>query len=126
MKAARASAADLARVPGKEAEALELLLEIKEEQGLSKPTLLGLYYTLSYHQDPEQPVMELIDSVFLSRQAAYQILGNQWLRTRDHFPVHGVAKALTLLEKELEIPEGKSVLDQELQQPMDPDDYFSK
>jgi len=124
--AKRAALYSLARVPGRETEALGLLREIIAEQGSAKPTMLGLLYTLSYHENPEQPVLELVDSVFPSRENAYETLGLQWLRTRDHFPVHGIAKALKLLENELGIPEEKSALKQELQQPMNPDDYFRK
>lgn len=108
--AKRAALYSLARVPGREGEALELALEIKAEQQRTTPTMLGLLYTLGYHKDPEQPAMELVDSVFPSREVAYDVLGSQWLRTRDHFPVYGVAKALTQLERILKVPEEESVL----------------
>jgi len=124
--AKRAALYSLARVPGREKEALELALEIKDEQGRAMPTMLGLLYTLGFHQDPDQPVLELIDSIFPSREVAYEILGTQWLRTRDRFPVHGIAKALARLEKLLNVPEEKSILKQTPQAPMDPDDYFSR
>lgn len=121
----RAALYALARVPGREKEALELAREIQKEQGGALPTMLGLLYTLSFHQDTDQPVMELVDSVFPSRKVAYQILGTQWLRTRDRFPVYGIAKALAQLEQQLEIPKESSVLKKHLQEPMNPNDYFS-
>ncbi|MFK7849531.1 MAG: hypothetical protein AB8D78_01015 [Akkermansiaceae bacterium] len=124
--AKRAALYSLGRVPGREADALKLLEEIKEEQGRSLPTMLGLQYTLSYHQDPEQPVMELIDSVFPSRKVAYEILGLQWQRTRDRFPVYGIATALALLESQFGVEEKDSILKQELRQPMDVEDYFQR
>jgi len=115
----------LARVPGREKEALELLKEIEAEGGSLPPTLYGLSYTLRYHETPTRPVMDLIDSVFPSRAAAYEVLGGQWLRTRDRFPLFGVAEGIALLESELKIPRDDSVLKQALQAPMDIDDYFA-
>jgi hypothetical protein len=66
-----------------------------------------------------------VDSVFPSHESAYEILSSQWLRTRDQFPVFGVAQAIALLESELKIPEEKSPLKKDLPPPMDPEDYFS-
>ena len=123
--AKRAALYSLARVPGREKQALDLALEIQKEQGRAMPTMLGLLYTLRFHQNPEQSVMELVDSIFPSRKVAYQILGTQWQRARDRFPVYGIAKAVAQLEQLLEIPEEKSVLKQKLQPPMNPNDYFS-
>ncbi len=114
----------LARVPGREKDALELLRKIEAEGGRIPPTFYGLSYTLKYHEYPSQPVMALIDSTFPSRPAAYEILSSQWLRTRDRFPLYGVAEAIVLLENDMKIPPEKSVLKQDLQPPMDLDDYF--
>ena len=115
----------LARVPGKEKEALSLLREIEAEGSPLPPTMYGLSYTLRYHADPTQSVMKLVDSVFPNREAAYDTLGSQWLRTRDRFPMHGVAEAIAMLEGQLGIPPEKSVLKQNPPPPMDPDDYFA-
>ncbi len=114
----------LARVPGREKEALALLREIEASKGPVLPTFLGLSYTLKYNETPTLPIMSLIDSTFPSRVVAYEILKNQWLRTRDRFPLFGVAEAIVLLENDLKVPPESSVLKQELQPPMDPDDYF--
>jgi hypothetical protein len=115
----------LARVPGRESDALALLKEIEAVGDPLPPTIHGLSYTLRHHADPSRPVMELVDAIFPSREAAYDVLGNQWLRTRDHFPLHGVAEAVALLEADLKIPEQSSVLKQDVLPPMDPDDYFT-
>lgn len=115
----------LARVPGREKEALALLKEIEAGGGRLPPTIYGLSYTLRYHDNAIQPVMALIDSIFPSRTVAYEILGGQWLRTRDRFPLYGVAEAIALLENELKVPQEKSVLKQALQPPIDIDDYFA-
>ncbi len=118
----RAALYSLARVPGRESEALSLAREIKEEQPSVPPTVLGLLYTLNYHKDPEQDVLALAASIFPGRKIAYEILGNQWMRTRDYFPVDGIARVIPLLEKELGIPEKDSVLKVELPSPMNPDE----
>lgn len=115
----------LARVPGREKDALALLKEIESEGARLLPTFYGLSYTLRYHAEPTRPVMDLVDSVFPSREAAYNVLGGQWMRARDHFPLHGVAKAIALLESDLKIPPERSILRQPVPQPMDPDDYFA-
>lgn len=116
----------LARIPGREKEALALAREIHSEQNSNSFTLLGVLYTLSYHEDPNQPVGELIDSIFPTREAAYEVLSGLWMRTGDRFPVHGVAQAITLLESELKVPEAESVLKRELPSPMSPEDYIVK
>lgn len=115
----------LSRVPGREKEALALLKEIEAEGGPLPPTFYGLSYTLRYHETPTRPVMDLVDSIFPSRKAAYDTLGTQWRRTHDRFPVFGVAEAVALLESDLKIPEEASVLKEDLPPPRDTDDYFT-
>ena len=115
----------LARVPGRENEALALLREIESEGGRLPPTIHGLSYALKYHENPSQPVMALIDSVFPSRDMAYKTLASQWQRTRDRFPLFGVAEAIALLESEFRIAGEASVLRQDLPPPVDTDDYFA-
>lgn len=114
----------LARVPGREKEALEMLKQIEADGGRLPPTIYGLSYTLKYHENPSQPVMALIDKIFPSRKVAYEILSGQWLRTRDRFPLFGVAEAIALLESDLKIPQEGSALKKDLQAPIDLDDYF--
>lgn len=114
----------LARVPGREKEALAMARKVRSEQNTNSVTLLSVLYTLSYHEDPNRPVDELIDSIFPNREAAYDALSGLWLRTRDRYPVHGVAQAITLLESELKVPESDSVLKKKLPPGMSPEDYF--
>ncbi len=116
----------LARIPGREKEALAMVREIKAEQEILPPTMLNVFYVLSYQEDPEQQVEGLIDSIFPSRQVAYQCLSGHWLRTRDRYPVDGVAAAVVFLEKELGITEEESVLKKDLLAPMDMDGIFGK
>ncbi len=120
----RAALYSLARVPGREADALRMIREIKAEQGALPPTMQSLLFVLEYHQNPDQPVMKLVDSIFPSRKRAYENLGNQWLRSRNRFPVHGIAQAVTRLESELGVPEESSILKTQLQLPMNPDEVF--
>lgn len=122
----RAALYSLSRVPGREAEALELALEIRAEQGRLPPTVLGLLYTLQFHENPSIDTMTLLDSVFPDRRFAYQVLGDQWMRTRDYFPVDGIAPVLRLLEKEFGIPKEDSILNKELPSPMNIDEDILK
>ena len=124
--AKRAALYSLSRVPGREKEALALAEEIREEQSMNPPSVLGLLYTLNYHENPEQDVLALADSIFPNHKVAYEILGNQWMRTRDYFPVDGIARVIPLLEKELGVPDDKSILKVELNSPMDPDEDMLK
>ena len=120
--AKRAALYSLARVPGREMDALALANQIREENPRLPPTVLGLLYTLNYHEDPAQDVLTLVDSIFPNRKIAYKVLGNQWMRTRDYFPVDGIARVIPLLEKELGVPEENSVLKVKLLSPMNPDE----
>jgi len=100
----------LARVPGREAEALALARHLYQTRSNHTPTLQCVYFALEAHANPK-----LIDpgsfalSVFGSAGTAYETLSNYWLRTSDRLPVHGVAAALTALETQLGIPADKSV-----------------
>lgn len=114
----------LARVPGRETEALELLKEIESQGGNPLPTIYSLSYTLRYHETPTQPVMELIDSIFPNRRIAYDILSGHWQRSHDRFPMFGVADGIALLETDLKIPQNESVFKKDLPHPMNLDDYF--
>jgi hypothetical protein len=120
----RAALYSLVRVPGREEESLKLLLEIKSELKALPPTALVMQYVLEYHRDPDQPIIELVDKVFLSRQMAYDTLARVWLRGADRLPLHGVALAIRLLELELGVAEEKSILKLPPPPVIDPDNYF--
>lgn len=120
----RAALYSLARVPGREKEALDLLLKIKAESKSLPPSVLTLHYVLEFKRDPERPVLELVDEVFPSRKVSYAIFSRLWLRNREQFPMDGVAKAIGLLELEFGIPEEKSVLKQKLQPLIDAEELF--
>lgn len=120
----RAALYSLARVPGREKEALDLLLEIKAESKSLPPSALALHYVLEFKCNPERQVSELVDEVFPSRKVSYTIFSRMWLRNREQFPLDGVARAIVLLELELGIPEEKSVLKQALPPKVDSEEYF--
>jgi hypothetical protein len=120
----RAALYSLARVPGREKEALDLLLEIKAESKSLPPSALTLHYVLEFKRNPDRPVLELVDEVFPSRRVSYTIFSRIWLRNRERFPMDGVAKAIGLLELEFGIPEEKSILKQTLPPGIDSEEYF--
>ncbi len=122
----RAAIYSLARVPGREKESLKLLEDYSAQHEFLFPTMKGLLYTLRFHQNPELDVPKELDRIFGSREEAYEMLSNQWLRSRDRFPIDGLAKALQLLESELAIPKAESIFNRELPSPMTPDDYFRR
>lgn len=114
----------LARIPGREKEALALAEEIIKTRGGRTTTVLNLLYTLRYFADPDQDVQALMDSIYPNRETAYELLARQWARTSDRFPMHGVAKALGLLELRLGVPPENSILKQEYRPPVRVDDMF--
>jgi hypothetical protein len=120
----RAALYSLARVPGREKQALDLLVRIKEEQKKLPPTGMALEYILRHHLNPDRDVVELIDEVFPTRKSAYDVLAKMWQRGRDRFPMYGVAKGLRNLEVEFGVPDEKSILKRPLSAVVEPEDYF--
>lgn len=109
----------LARVPGREAEALELARSLYQDRGNHTPTLQCVYFALEMHANPMLADPErLAVSIFGSAEDAYKTLSMYWLRSSERLPVHGVAAALKTLETKLEIPPEKSVF---LQHPVEAD-----
>jgi hypothetical protein len=100
----------LARVAGRQAEALALARRLYQNRGNHTPTLQCVYFVLEVAANPN-----LIDpakfalSVFGSPEQAYASLSNYWLRTSERLPVNGVASALKALEDQLAIASDKSV-----------------
>jgi hypothetical protein len=115
----------LARVSGKESEALALLWEIRKKDPYNVPTMMALSYILQAHETPTQPTMDLVDSIFPNRKNAYDTLSVIWRRSRERFPVYGVASALALLEADLKIPAEKSALKADTSGTWDIEDAFA-
>jgi hypothetical protein len=117
----------LARVPGREAEALELARELHAEGRHNHlPTLLSLLLVLEARETPAMDPAARAVELFGTEELAYSSLSGYWQRTRDRFPTHGVARTLESLEKSLGIPEENGVLNQPLPPPPDPDDWFAR
>jgi hypothetical protein len=115
----------LARVSGRETEALELArsLYAAGEQNHT-PTLLILLLVLEAWENPDLDTAARAIELFGTPEKAYDALSGHWMRTRERFPVHGVARAIEVLEKQLNLPAGKSVFDQPPPAPFDPDELF--
>ena len=115
-----------ARVAGKEAEALTMARSLYAENKNRTPTLLMLLLILEAHENPSLDVAHRGIELFGTPQKAYEALGDHWQRTRERFPVYGVAAGLESLERSLSVPQEKSIFNKALQAPAGPDDWFSK
>jgi len=116
----------LARVPGHEQEALELARSLHEDRRHRTPTLLMLLYVLECHADPDRDVEKLALEIFGSAEKAYKALTLHWLRTREGFPMDGVALGIARMEGLLGVPLPESVLGRPPQPPPSLDDWFQK
>lgn len=100
----------LARIEGREKEALSMARKLYAEGKINHtPTLLMLMLVLEAHENPDMDVPARAIEIFGDPEKAYDALSTHWLRTRERFPVHGVAAGLRALEKQLYIPPEKSV-----------------
>lgn len=117
----------LARVEGRESEALALGHSLFDAGVQNRtPTLLVLLVVLEAHQNPSMDVANRAIELFGTPEKAYEALSGHWRRTRECFPVHGVAAGLESLEKALSIPAGQSVFNEPPSPPVGPDEWFSK
>jgi tetratricopeptide (TPR) repeat protein len=114
----------LARVQGREREALELGRELAESPQNRTPTLQTLLLVLEAHQNPSMDVEERAIELFGSPEKAYDALSGHWMRTRERYPVHGVARGLAALERKLNVPKEESIFNQTPPPPMNPDEMF--
>lgn len=122
----RASFFSLARVNGKEKEALALARSLYADPRNRVPTLQVLLLVLEAHEHPEMDTAARAIEIFGTPEKAYEALSNHWFRVRDRFPIDGVAKAIESLERQLNIPKEESVLGKPLPPINDPDIWFSK
>lgn len=115
----------LARVEGREAEALALARSLYAEGPKNRtPTLLMLLLVLEAHENPALDVARRAIDLFGTPEKAYDALAGHWHRTRERFPVFGVSSAFESLEQTLSIPKEKSILNQAVPPPPDSDDWF--
>lgn len=117
----------LARVQGRESEALALGRSLYDagEQNRT-PTLLMLLLVLEARENPSMDVEQRAIELFGTPEKAYEALSSHWRRTRERFPVYGVASGLESLERTLAIPAEKSIFNQPPPPPAGPDEWFSK
>lgn len=121
----RAQLYSLARVEGREKQALALARSLHAEGPRNRaPTLLILLLVLEAHENPAMDVAARAVGLFGTPEKAYDALANHWIRTRERFPVFGVARGLESLEEMLKIPEGRSVFKRPTPPPMHPDEMF--
>jgi hypothetical protein len=111
---------------GKEKEALALARSLYASPENRTPTLLILLLVLESHENPSMDSTRRALELFETPEKAYDALTGHWQRTRERFPVYGVAAALESLEKTLAVPTEKSIFNQPLQSTTSPDDWFQK
>lgn len=123
----RARFYSLARVEGRESEALALARTLHADGPQNHtPTLLMLLLVLEAHDDPSMDVAARAIQLFGTPEKAYRALSEHWQRTRERFPMFGVSEGLKSLEALLEVPEEQSIFNQPLPAPLNPDDLFQK
>jgi tetratricopeptide (TPR) repeat protein len=117
----------LARVEGREGEALALGRSLYDAGVQNRtPTLLVLLVVLEAHENPQMDVAKRAIEIFGTPEKAYEALSLHWRRTRERFPVFGVASGLESLEKTLAIPAEKSIFNEPPPPPTGPDEWFNK
>jgi hypothetical protein len=117
----------LARVKGREKEALELGRALYNEGNHNRtPTLLSLLYVLEYYDNALSDPAALAIRIFGSPEKAYESLSAHWMRNRERFPIHGVAAALQKLEEMLKTDPEKSIFKQPLPPPYNPEAMFDE
>jgi hypothetical protein len=115
----------LARVGGREAEALALGRRLYEESPQNHaPTLLCVLFALEAWENPGMDHKARALEIFGTPERALDYLGLYWQRVRERFPMHGVARALGEIYDSLDTPPNQRVLNQPLPAAYDPEDAF--
>ena len=114
----------LARVEGREEEALQMARSMYENPRHRLPTLKILLYVLECHADPERDVEALALEIYGEPKKAYEALTLHWRRTREGYPMDGVAKGIAQMENRLGVPVLESILSQPPPPPPSLDDWF--
>ncbi len=116
----------LARVKGREKDALALGRKLYATQRNRTPTLQTLLFVLECFENPGMDKVKRAVEIYGTPEKAYEALSAHWQRTRERFPIYGVADTLQLLEKLLKISADKSILNQPLPSDIGPETWFSK
>ncbi len=103
----------LARVTGREAEALSFARALYQSPSNRTPTMRCVYFALEVHANPHaiDPAAFAL-SIFGSADQAYSDLSKYWLRANEMLPMYGVVSALQALEAKLGIQSNRSVFSQ--------------
>jgi hypothetical protein len=99
----------LARVEGREKDSLALARSLYSQTKNRTPTLLMLLLVLEAYENPSMDVSKRAVELFGTEENAYEALSTHWRRTKEGFPVYGIAAGLKSLEKSLSIPADKSI-----------------
>ena len=121
----RAELYSLARVLGQEPAALALAQSLYRQSQNRTPTLVILLLVLECHANPAIDSAQRAIQLFETPKKAYDALSTHWQRTRERFPVDGVASALESLEKTLNIPPPQSIFRRPLPPATGPDSWFA-
>ena len=116
----------LARVRGREKDALDLGRKLHADRRNRLPTLLTLLFVLEAWADPAMDKVAKAVELFGSPEKAYEALSAHLQRTRERFPTHGVPETILELEKLLNISADKSILNQPPPAEVGPEIWFSK
>ncbi len=116
----------LARVSGREAEALALGRELHAESTAHHaPTLLSVLFALEMWENPEADAKALAIDLFGTEERAVEQLGLYWQRVRERFPTHGVARALEALYDARGTPASERIINQPPPRIYDPEEAFA-
>jgi hypothetical protein len=113
-------------VAGKEKEALAFARTLYQQEQNRTPTLLILLFVLENFEHPERDGTARAIELFGTPEKALEALAGHWHRTREKFPVFGVAATMEALEKMLNVPAEKSIFNQPMPPQWDTEDSFTK
>ena len=116
----------LARVRGREKDALDLGRKLYADHRNRVPTLLTLLFVLEAWADPAMDKVAKAVEIVGTPEKAYEALSAHLQRTRERFPVHGVHETIQSLEKLLKISADKSILNQPPPADIGPETWFTK
>ena len=122
----RAQFCALARVKGKEKEALDMAHMLYAAPKNRTPSLIALLFVLEAYNDPSRDMTARALELYETPEKAYEGLSGHWQRSRERFPVYGVAPVLQALETRLNISAADSILNKPLPPQKGPDDWFTK
>jgi hypothetical protein len=104
--------------------ALATARSLYAEQSNRTPTLMILLLVLEAFENPNLDTAARGTELFGSPEKAYEAMTGHWQRTRERFPVYGIATGLESLEKTLKITGENSIFNQPPPPQFDEDRWF--